>query len=159
MALPHGVAEMSGTVSGFVELSNNLSYVEIKDSVLTTITSQRSTVMSRMEELTTRIEAIGHLAGAQVSSTKAYPGWQPNLESALLTRSINTYKNVFGRSPDVSLIHGGLECGTIGIIYPGMDMISLGATIENPHSPNERMNIPSIGRVWQYLVAFLANYQ
>ena len=159
MALPHGVAEMSATLRGFVELSNNLARLELKDSGLTIITNQRSTIMTRMEELTARIEAAAQLAGAEVFSTQAYPGWQPNPESALLTRSVETYKDVFGRSPEVRLIHGGLECGTIGTIYPGMDMISLGATIENPHSPNERMNIPSVGRVWQYLVAFLANYQ
>ena len=159
MALPHGVAEMSATLDGFVELSNNLAHIEIKDSVLTVITSQRSTVMTRMEELTVRIESIGRLAGAEVSSTPAYPGWQPNPKSALLTRSIETFQGVFGHQPKVSLRHGGVECGPIGAIYPGMDMISLGATIENPHSPTERMNIPSIGRVWQYLVAFLAGYQ
>ena len=155
MAIPHGVAEMSAAVEGFVETSNNLARVELNSEGLKIITNQRSTVMTRMEELTTRIEAIGRLAGAQVSSGPAYPGWEPNPDSALLTRSVETYQQVFGQPPAVRLIHAGLECGTIGGIYPGMDMISLGATIENPHSPNERMNIPSIGRVWQYLVAFL----
>ena len=86
-------------------------------------------------------------------------GWQPDMHSKLLQRSIETYQGLFGRAPDVRMIHAGLECGTIGSIYPGLDMISLGATIENPHSPNERLYIPSIERVWRYLVEFLATYQ
>lgn len=158
MALPHGVAEMSSSVEGFVETSSNLARVEIEASALKVVTSQRSTVMTRMEELTARITAIALLAGAEVSSGPAYPGWQPDMKSLLLQRSVETYQTLFGSAPEVRMIHGGLECGTIGAIYPGMDMISLGATIENPHSPNERLYIPSIERVWRYLVTFLQAY-
>ena len=159
MALPHGVAEMSASVEGFVETSNNLARIQIEASELKVVTSQRSTVMSRMAELTARITAIAKLAGAEVSSEPAYPGWRPDVNSALLKRSVETYQSLFGRAPEVCMIHAGLECGTIGSIYAGMDMISLGATIENPHSPNERMYIPSIERVWRYLVTFLQAYQ
>ena len=155
VALPHGVSEMSAQVEGFVETSNNLARIEMDAAGLKVITSQRSTVSSRMRELTARITAIGLLAGAQVSSGTAYPGWQPDMKSPLLQRSVETYKKLFGSAPEVRMIHAGLECGTIGAIYPGMDMISLGVTIENPHSPNERMYIPSIERVWRYLVEFL----
>ena len=73
----------------------------------------------------------------------------------MLQRSVETDDGLFGSTPEVRMIHAGLECGTIGAIYPGLDMISLGATIENPHSPAERFNIPSLTRVWRYLVAFL----
>lgn len=158
MALPHGVAEMSAQMDGFVETSCNLAHIELDPTGLKVVTSQRSTVMTRMEELTGRITAIGLLAGAEVSSNPAYPGWQPDVNSSLLKHSVETYKALFGKAPEVRMIHGGLECGTIGAIYPGMEMISLGATIENPHSPNERMYIPSIERVWRYLVKFLGAY-
>jgi len=153
--LPHGVAEMSASVAGFVETSNNLARLEIVEGALKIVSSQRSTVMSRMEELTSHITAIGLLAGAHVSSTTPYPGWQPNMGSPLLQRSMETYRHLFGTAPAVSMIHGGLECGTIGAIYPGMDMISFGATIENPHSPTERLHIPSIERLWRFLVELL----
>ncbi len=158
MALPHGVAEMSASVAGFVETSNNLAHLEIDEDALKIATSQRSTVMTRMEELTERIMAMARLAGAEVHSNPAYPGWQPEMKSALLQRSVETYQAVFGVAPRVQMIHAGLECGTIGAIYSGLDMISLGATIENPHSPGERMYIPSVGKVWQYLVEFLQAY-
>lgn len=159
IALPHGVSEMSAQVEGFVETSCNLARIEIDGSELKVVTNQRSTVMSRMQELTTRISAIALLGGAQVFSGPAHAGWEPNMQSPLLQRSIKTYQSLFGSPPAVHMLHAGLECGTIGAIYPGMDMISLGTTIENPHSPNERMYIPSIERVWRYLVAFLQTYR
>ncbi len=154
-ALPHGMAEMSASVAGFVETSNNLARVEIVNETLQVFTNQRSTVLSRMEELTSRISAVGLLAGAEVFNARAYRGWQPDMKSPLLQRSIETYRSLYGTAPTIGLIHGGLECSAIGAIYPGMDMISTGATIENPHSPIERLYIPSIGRLWHYLVAFL----
>ena len=158
-AMPHGVADMSPTVKGFVETSNNLARVELDSNGLRVITSQRSTVMTRMQELTARITAVALLAGAEVSSSPAYPSWQPDLKSALLTRSVETYQNLFGHAPIVRSLHAGVECGTIGSIYSGMDMISMGVTIENPHSPAERMYIPSIEKVWKYLVSFLQSYK
>lgn len=158
-ALPHGVAEMSASVPGFVETSNNLATVEIAEGALKVVTSQRSTVMSRLAELTERITAIGNLAGAEVASGDAYPGWQPDRDSQLVRRSVEVYSQAFGAAPKVEMIHAGLECGVIGGIFGGMDMISLGATIQNPHSPSERLHIPSVGRVWQYLVAFMESYR
>lgn len=158
-ALPHGMAEMSASVAGFVETSNNLATVEIAEGALKVVTSQRSTVMSRLAELTARITAIGNLAGAEVASGEAYSGWQPDTDSQLVKRSIEIYAATFGKAPKVEMIHAGLECGVIGGIFGGMDMISLGATIQNPHSPSERLHIPSVGRVWQYLTAFMESYR
>jgi dipeptidase D len=68
---------------------------------------------------------------------------------------VATYRRLFGVAPQVRMIHAGLECGLIGALYGGLDMISLGAILQNPHSPNERLHIPSVGKVWDYLVAFL----
>ncbi len=158
-ALPHGVAEMSASVPGFVETSNNLATVEISEGALKVVTSQRSTVMSRLAELTARITAIGSLAGAEVVSGDAYSGWQPDQDSQLVKRSVEIYTQTFGKTPKVEMIHAGLECGVIGGIFGGMDMISLGATIQNPHSPSERLHIQSVGRVWQYLTAFMESYR
>lgn len=159
LALPHGIVEMSAGVKGFVETSCNLANISIENQHLNIVTSQRSTVMSSMLDITARINAIASLAGADVSNTPAYPGWQPDMQSALLEHSVNTYTAEFGHQPIVRMIHAGLECGTIGAIYPGLDMISLGATIENPHSPHERLHIPSIEKVWMFLVRLLQTYR
>jgi dipeptidase D len=142
-------------VEGFVETSSNLAKIEIKDGVLHIVSSQRSSLMSRLEEQTARVVAIGLLARAESTATPAYPGWEPNADSPLLQRSVKTYRRLFGVAPQVQMIHAGLECGLIGAIYGDLDMISLGATVQNPHSPNERLYIPSIEKVWDYLVAFL----
>jgi dipeptidase D len=159
LALPHGVASMSASVEGFVETSNNLAALGMSAEALHIVTSQRSTVMSRLAELSGRIGAIGALAGAEVAHSEAYSGWQPEPESALVQRSAAIYTATFGHPPEVKMIHAGLECGVIGGIFSGMQMISLGATLQNPHSPNERLHIPSVGRVWQYLVAFFDSYR
>lgn len=158
LAIPHGVAHMSANVAGFVETSDNFASMEIRGDELFLATSQRSTVMSRLEELTERIGTIALLAGAQVRHTDGYPAWQPDMDSPLLQRSRQIYQGLFGSAPKVEMIHAGLECGIIGAIFGGMDMISLGATIRDPHSPQERLHIPSVGKVWQFLVALVESY-
>ena len=155
MVLPHGVAAMSSGVEGFVETSNNLAVVATGSQELTISLSQRSTVMSRLEELTSRIEAVAYLAGAQVTTSKAHPAWQPDMDSPLLKRCQAAYRQAFGKEAAVKMIHAGLECGIIGAKYEGMHMISLGPTIKDPHSPQERLHLPSVERVWLLLVEIL----
>jgi dipeptidase D len=158
MALPHGVAEMSASIEGFVETSNNLAVVELVDGALNVTSSQRSTVMSRLEELNRRIEATARLAGAQVTHTDGYPAWGPKMDSSLLQKSVQVYQELFGQRPEVKIIHAGLECGIIGERCGDMDMISLGPTIKNAHSPNEMLHIPSVGRVWSLLISLLDTF-
>jgi dipeptidase D len=158
-ALPHGVVDMSASVAGFVETSNNLALVQIQGDELVIHSSQRSTVMSRLDEITRRVAAIGRLAGARVEIAEGYPAWQPEMHSPLLARARQVYQAIFGRSPRVEMIHAGLECGIIGGIFGDMDMLSLGATILDPHSPNERLYLPSLQKAWDFLVALLQSYR
>ena len=156
MALPNGVSEMSAEVEGFVETSNNIGVVELREEGLSVISSQRSTVISHIEEMAYRIESIGLLAGAKVEHTKIFPAWQPNMDSALLKKCQQVYESQFGKPPIVNVVHAGLECGIISDRCGGLDSISLGPTIQNPHSPDEKLYIPSIARVWDFLKALLA---
>ena len=156
LALPHGVAAMSGDIAGLVETSNNLATVATQKNEMRVLTSQRSSVATRLQELSSRIESIARLAGATVSSGNDYPSWQPDMASPLLARCREVYRNLFGTEPIVELIHAGLECGIIGTKYPGIDMVSFGPTIEAAHSPGERVHIPSITRVWKFLIELLA---
>ena len=155
VALPHGVAAMSNEMKGLVETSNNEASVRIANSKLEIVTSQRSSVMSRLNALTWRIEAIARLAGADAVSGDGYPAWQPNLQSPLLARCKEVYRRLFGRDPHVEAIHAGLECGIIGDKKEGMDMISFGPTLKNPHSPDEKIHVESIGKVWDFMVELL----
>ena len=155
LALPHGVIGMSHDIEGLVETSTNFATVQMKGNALKILCSLRSSVMSRLDELAGRIEALAALAGADSESGNAYPAWEPNMDSQLLQRCKETYKKLYGKEPVVEIIHAGVECAILGVKYSGMDMISLGPTIQNPHSPEEMVNIPSIGKVWDYLVEIL----
>ena len=158
LALPHGVIGMSPDIEGLVETSTNFATVEIKDGALRILASLRSSVMTKLDELGGRIEALCALAGADTESGNAYPAWEPDMDSPLLERCKNIYRKLYGKQPVVEIIHAGVECAILGAKYPGMDMISLGPTIQNPHSPEERINIPTIGKVWDYLVEVLKSF-
>ncbi|MGB5750709.1 MAG: aminoacyl-histidine dipeptidase [Desulfobacterales bacterium] len=159
LSVPHGVIGMSPDFKGLVETSNNLATVEITDGSLRILTSQRSSVMSRMDEITTIVNATAALAGADTQSDSEFSPWRPDMQSAVLKRCSEVYQKVSGREPTIQSLHAGLECAIIGEKYKGMDMISFGPTMEDPHSPNERLFIPSIGRVWDFMVALLESYK
>ena len=97
------------------------------------------------------------LAGAKVELTGAYNGWKPHLDSPILAAMKASYKALFGKEPAVTAIHAGLECGIIGTNYPKLDMISFGPTICYPHSPDEKVNIASVGKFYEFLVDTLKN--
>ena len=155
-ALPHGVAAMSYDIPELVETSINLATVKQHGNQVTVSLSSRSSIDSALESLRRQVRASGMLAGALVTEDTPYPGWKPNLESRLLevVKSVHTLE--FGNEPDVKAIHAGLECGIIGKKAPGMDMISFGPIIEFPHSPDERVQIESVGRFYRLLTATLA---
>jgi dipeptidase D len=108
-----------------------------------------------MEEITRRVEAIAELADVKHERTKMFPPWQANMDSMLLKKCEKVYEQCFGGKPIVELSHGGLECGIISDRCGGLNTISLGPTIENPHSPDERLYIPSLQKTWEFLVALL----
>jgi dipeptidase D len=149
LALPHGVKDMSTVFDDLVETSSNLAKVEIREGSLHVVTSQRSSVMSRLYEITASVEAAAALAVTVTRADDQYPAWQPDMNSALLQRCKSVYRALYNRDPLVQAIHAGLECAIIGSKYPGMDMISFGPTVENAHSPDERLYIPSIERIWK----------
>ena len=158
MALPHGVSAMCADMPSVVESSNNFATVELADNNLKILSSQRSSVTSRLEEITSRVESIAALAGARTTETNGYPAWQPDMASPLLARCRQVYQELFNKAPEVQTIHAGLECGIIGAKKEGMQMISFGPNIENPHSPDERLHVPSVGKVWEFLVGLMKSF-
>jgi len=155
LAIPHGVSAMSPDIPGLVETSNNLANAGLDDSQLKILTSQRSSVPSRLSAHTDAIEGVPRLGGGEGRSSGGYPPWPPRMDSPLLKRSKDLYKNLFKREAKVEVIHAGLECGIIGDRNPGMDMISIGPTLRYPHSPDEKIHVGSIGMVWDFLAALL----
>ena len=157
MSLPNGVSAMSAEIPGFVETSNNIGIVELKEDGLLIVSNHRSSVPSRLEEITRRVELLAWMAGAKTERTKIFPPWQANMDSPLLKKCAQTYESVLGRPPKVELSHGGLECGIISDRCGGLDAISLGPTIINPHSPDERLYVPSLAGTWDFLKAILGS--
>ncbi len=154
---PNGVHRMSLSVEGVVETSNNLAVVNIGSGQISVDNMVRSLVDSAREEHAETIAGLYRLLGAEVTKKGAYPGWKPNMGSAILKTMIETHKDLFGSEPEVEVIHAGLECGLLGSAYPNWDMISFGPTIRFPHSPDEKVHVPSVENFWKYLLNALKN--
>ncbi len=156
-ALPNGVLRMSDSMPGLVETSNNLAIVKAENGHIEVSSLMRSSVDSAKEAVGQRMTAIARLAGAEISLEGAYPGWKPNLDSPILNTAKKVYKDKFKKEPAFMAIHAGLECALFSVNYPNWDMISFGPTIMHPHSPDERVNIESVGKFWDFIVALLKN--
>lgn len=154
---PNGVIRMSDSMAGLVETSTNLSIVKIEGNVVKVSCLLRSSVNSAKKDLVSMMGSIFELAGAKVEFEGEYPGWKPNPDSAILKAMQGVYNNRFGKIPEIKAIHAGLECGLLGSVYPGWDMISFGPTIRYPHSPDEKVNIESVDKFWIYLTETLKN--
>ncbi len=151
-ACPHGVISMSREIEGLTETSTNLASVKMQpDHKVLVVTSQRSSVESRKWCIAQRVEALMKLAGAEVSHGEGYVGWQPNLDSRIMKIASEAYEELYGVKPAVMAIHAGLECGLFLDKKPGLDMVSFGPTLQNVHSPSERMFIPAVDRFWGQL--------
>ena len=154
-AAPCGVIRMSNEMPGLVETSTSLARVHAEAGTVVIQFLTRSSVESAHDNLANMIEATFRLAGATVQHSGSYPGWKPNADSEILKRMKRIYHDLFGVEPKVNAVHAGLECGIIGSVYPGLDMISFGPTIKNPHSPDEKCEIASVEKYWKFLLATL----
>ncbi len=157
LACTDGVERMSSEMEGLVETSNNLAMVRIEKGQFSVKTLLRSSVDSAKDALAEKIASVFALAGIDVSFDGGYSGWAPNNASPILHTMKEVYRNLYGKEPAVMAIHAGLECGILGGTYPEWDMVSCGPTLMSPHSPDERANIPSVARCWDFLKAVLEN--
>jgi dipeptidase D len=155
MVAPNGVIRMSRDMEGLVETSLNLAIVKTTGKNFTVQALLRSSVDTAKDALAERLVCLAEMAGGTCKLTGAYPGWKPNMQSPLLKTMKQTYKKLYKKEPAVVAIHAGLECGLLGGKYPDMDMISFGPTLQSPHSPDERANIPSSKKFFDFLVAAL----
>ncbi len=155
-ACPNGVMGMSAEMEGLVETSTNLASVKMKDYAVKVVTSQRSSVESAKYVVAHQVESVFKLAGAIVSHGDGYPGWNPNLNSDVLKVAEKSYHKLFGEKALVKAIHAGLECGLFLEKYPHLDMISIGPTMRGVHSPDERLEISTVKKSWEWLVDILA---
>ncbi|MCH5311015.1 MAG: aminoacyl-histidine dipeptidase [Prevotella sp.] len=158
-AVDNGVLNMcqDEALEWMVETSSNLAVVETAADKVSVITSQRSNVMSALDNMCSTVRATFELAGAEVEHNDGYPAWKMNASSKLTELVSSTYERLFGKKPEVLGIHAGLECGLFSERYPNMDMVSFGPTLRDVHTPAERLHIPSVQVVWDHILEIMKN--
>lgn len=157
-AAHNGVYRMSADIKDLVETSNNIARVIVKDGQIKVGCLTRSSVESSKWDLANTLRATFELTGCEVEFTGEYPGWAPNMDSAILKVMVPIYERLNnGEKPHVAACHAGLECGILGQNYPEMDMISFGPTIKGAHSPDERAQISSAQKYWKFVLEVLEN--
>ncbi|MDR2969916.1 MAG: aminoacyl-histidine dipeptidase [Tannerellaceae bacterium] len=153
----NGVISMLHDFPGTVESSSNLAVIKSAEGSIEVKILVRSSSESRKSAVCSALESVFALAGAKVEEGGSYNGWQPDIHSPVLNLMENTYRELYGKTPAVKVMHAGLECGIIQGAYPDMDMISIGPDLEFPHSPDERVNIPTVGKIWDFIKSTLEN--
>lgn len=153
----NGVYRMSPAIKGLVETSNNIAKISVKDATLKIECLTRSSVDSSKDDMAATLTSVFELAGYDVDCSGHYPGWAPNMDSAILKVVESLYISLYGEKPNVAACHAGLECGILGQNYPKMDMISFGPTIKGAHSPDERASISSAQKYWKFVLEILKN--
>lgn len=153
--VPNGVINMSQVITGLVETSLNLGILELKDNELSTLTSIRSSVATRKDDLKKRVMNIIEMLGGECEAEGEYPAWEYNDHSTLRPQVVKVYQELFGEEPKLTAIHAGLECGILSDKIPNLDCVSFGPTNYDIHTPKERLSISSTERYWNFLVKFL----
>jgi dipeptidase D len=152
---PNGVISTSKDIPDTVETSTNLGKLEMKHGKFYIITLQRSSTEFGKREIAYKIGQHFESFGAEVMHTGDYLSWTPDIKSEILRITKDAFIEKFEKEPAIKVIHAGLECGVIKNIFPKMDIISFGPTIENPHSPTERVNIETVHSFWELLTETL----
>lgn len=154
-ACPNGIYRMSPAIEGLVQTSNNLARVLVKDGAFSILCLTRGSVDSEKMDLAQTICYNFELAGATPSFGGSYPGWAPKPDAPIVTLMRDLYKELFKADAHVNAVHAGLECGILGTNYPHMQMISFGPNIRGAHSPDEKVQISSVQKFWNFLLETL----
>jgi dipeptidase D len=153
--IPTGVIARRADRPNAVETSTSLTVVQTEESVVTFASMTRSSNSVALDVVVSEIRAFAERAGAEIDVVHAYPPWEPDLESQLLARARGTWDRLFGAEPELTVVHGGLECAVLGEKVPGIEMISIGPEIQGPHAPGERLSVSSTQSFYRLLGALL----
>lgn len=150
-----GVIEMSMELKGMVQTSQNIGVVKLEGDNFKMGYLVRSSIESQKESALYRIKLLTEMLGGNVKLFGNYPGWKFEAKSTLREVCVQAYKDLYGKEPVVDIIHAGLECGIFIDKFKGLDAISFGPNILDIHTPNERLDIASVERVWKMLLMIL----
>ncbi|MDR0428239.1 MAG: aminoacyl-histidine dipeptidase [Dysgonamonadaceae bacterium] len=153
---PNNVINKFAELPDTVETSINMAIVQSNSGLIDVKFLARSSSESRKMEICQNIESIFTLAKADfIEIGNTYPGWTPNPQSPILAIMEKVYEEQNGTKPEIKVMHAGLECGIILSNIPGLDTVSFGPTIKFPHSPDEKVEIATVERFYQYLIEIL----
>ncbi len=163
-ACPNGIFRMSPDIPHLVQTSNNMARVELNDGTYSVLCLTRSSADSEKMDLARAVKSALVLGGATVEFSGSYPGWTPKPGASIVKLMRDLYVEMYSEQPHVNACHAGLECGIIGANYPVMEMISFGPNIRGAHSPDEKVQISSVQKYWEFLLETLKripekNYQ
>mgnify|MGYP000286644703 CR=1 FL=1 len=156
MNVPNGVQKMSGNIPGLVETSTNLGAARLEDEVFYASCGVRSSVNSAKYAVSDKIEYLTEFLGGDYKKEGEYPAWEYREQSPLREHMIEVYQDMYQKAPRVEAVHAGLECGLFYEKIPGLDCVSTGPNLWDIHTPQEKMGIASVRRVWEYLIQVLA---
>ncbi len=154
---PDGAQRMSMAMENLVQTSTNLARVVSDGKTVKMQCLMRSSMRTEKEALGESMVALFDLVGGKIELSGSYDGWNPNMASPILAAMKASYAALYGKQPAITAIHAGLECGIIGAKYPNLDMISFGPTICYPHSPDEKVEIASVAKFYEFLLETLKN--
>ena len=155
--VPNGIQHMSQLLNGQVETSLNLGVVSMKENGVEAAFLIRSAVDSRKQQVLEEVDAVTKAFGGTGTISSAYQAWQYKPKSELRPVMIEAYKEIYGKEPEICIIHGGLECGIFLGKRPDLDCVSCGPDVLDIHSYNERLDIASTQRSWEFLKLVLKN--
>ncbi|MHA1673317.1 MAG: beta-Ala-His dipeptidase [Promethearchaeota archaeon] len=154
--IPSQAITASPTIPGLTETSNNLAIVETTSTGIDLLLSSRSSVQADLEWVRDQLAQIALLNGWKFTREKAYPGWNPEPENSFTKFVKRVYEGEMDAEVELGAVHGGLETGVIGALIPGISMVAIGPNIENPHSPDERVQIASVAQMYGILKQILS---
>ena len=153
--VPNGVQHMSMMMPGLVETSLNLGILNLKDDMFETVTSVRSSVSTRKEDLKDQVTQLVEMLGGEVTIEGDYPAWEYQPNSKMRDTIAEIYRDLFGKEAIFEAIHAGLECGLFSEKIPNLDCVSFGPMNYDIHTPKERLSISSTERMWKLIVEYL----
>ncbi|MHA1473923.1 MAG: beta-Ala-His dipeptidase [Promethearchaeota archaeon] len=153
--VPSQVIRKSPVVEGLTETSNNLSIIKTEESKFSIILSTRSAIGDELKAARLAISQIGKLAEWKITMDPSYPAWKPEPESPFLKFFKAQYEGFLNGPVELEAVHGGLETGVIGDKIPGIQMVAIGPSIRNPHSPEEKLLIADVRVIYRLLKIIL----
>lgn len=160
--VPNGVLEMSKHIEGLVETSINIGFIstEIVDgNVKIRIKSlARSMANDPLNKLVEEVTDLTRKHDANIKIAASNPSWEYKEDSKIRELIAKSFKEITGNEPVIKAIHAGLECGVFTQNIKGADVVSIGPNIYGAHTPEERMDIKSVGETWEWLLKILENY-